>query len=69
MTEHALTYIILQTSFYKVINPLTLPRKMKLKLQYFCHLMQKANSLEKILMLGKLEGKKRKGVAEDEMVR
>ena len=40
---------------------------MKLKLQYFGHLMQKANSLEKILMLGKLEGKKRKGVAEDEM--
>ena len=69
MTEHALTYIILQTSFYKVINPSTLPRKMKLKLQYFGHLMQKANSLEKILMLGKLEGKKRKGVAEDEMVR
>jgi len=31
--------------------------------------MQKANSLEKILMLGKLEGKKRKGVAEEEMVR
>ena len=69
MAEHALTYSILQTSFYKVINPLTLPRKMKLKLQYFGHLMQKANSLEKILMLGKLEGKKRKGVAEDEMVR
>ena len=69
MTEHALTYIILQTSFYKVINPSTLTRKMKLKLQYFGHLMQKANSLEKILMLGKLEGKKRKGVAEDEMVR
>ena len=42
---------------------------MKLKLQYFGHLMQKASSLEKILMLGRFKGKKRKGVAEDEMVR
>ena len=32
---------------------------LKLKLQYFGHLMQKANSLEKILMLGKIEGRKR----------
>ena len=32
---------------------------MKLKRQYFGHLMQKANSLEKILMLGKIEGKRR----------
>ena len=30
---------------------------LKLKLQYFCHLMQRADSLEKILMLGKIEGK------------
>jgi len=30
---------------------------LKLKLQYFGHLMQKANSLEKTLMLGKIEGK------------
>ena len=34
---------------------------LKLKLQYFGHLMQRANSLEKTLMLGKIEGKKRKG--------
>ena len=34
---------------------------MKLKLQYFGHLMRKANSLEKTLMLGKIEGKRRKG--------
>ena len=34
---------------------------LKLKLQYFGHLMQRANSLEKILMLGKIEGKKRNG--------
>ena len=34
---------------------------LKLKLQYFGHLMQRADSLEKILMLGKIEGRKRKG--------
>ena len=34
---------------------------LKLKLQYFGHLMWRANSLEKILMLGKIEGKKRRG--------
>ena len=34
---------------------------LKLKLQYFGHLMQKANSLEKILMLGKIEGRRRRG--------
>ena len=34
---------------------------LKLKLQYFGHLMQKANSLEKTLMLGKIEGRRRKG--------
>ena len=32
-----------------------------LKLQYFNHLMESANSLEKTLMLGKTEGRKRKG--------
>ena len=34
---------------------------LKLKLQYFGHLMQRANSLEKILMLGKTEGRRRRG--------
>ena len=34
---------------------------LKLKLQYFRHLMQRANSLEEILMLGKIEGKRRRG--------
>ena len=34
---------------------------LKLKLQYFGHLMQRADSFEKILMLGKIEGKKRRG--------
>ena len=32
---------------------------LKLKLQYFRHLMQRADSLEKILILGKIEGKKK----------
>ena len=34
---------------------------LKLKLQYFGHLMRRANSLEKTLMLGKVEGKRRRG--------
>ena len=34
---------------------------LKLKLQYFGHLMQKANSLERTLMLGKIEGKRIRG--------
>ena len=41
----------------------------EVKLQYFGHLMWRADSLEKTLMLGKIEGKRRKGLAEDEMVR
>ena len=34
---------------------------LKLKLQYFGHLMRRADSLEKTLMLGKVEGRKRRG--------
>ena len=34
---------------------------LKLKLQYFGHLMPRADSLEKILMLGKIEGRRRRG--------
>ena len=41
---------------------------LKLKLQYFGHLVPKANSLEKNLMLRKIEGTKRRGITEDEMV-
>ena len=40
---------------------------LKLKLQYFGHLMQRADSFEKTLMLEKTEGRK-KGITEDEMV-
>ena len=34
---------------------------LKLKLQYFSHLIQRADSLEKTLMLGKIDGKRRRG--------
>ena len=43
--------------------------KLKLKLQHLGHLMQRSSSLEKTLMLGKIEGGRRKGATEDEMVR
>ena len=41
---------------------------LKLKLQYFGHLMRRADSLEKTLMLGKMEGGVEKGLTEDEIV-
>ena len=41
---------------------------LKLKLQYFGHLIQRVNLLEKTLMLGKIEDRRRKGRTEDEMV-
>ena len=41
---------------------------LKLKHQYFVHVIQRANSLENTLMLGKIEGRRRKGTTEDEMV-
>ena len=50
-------------SILKEINPeYSLERLMlKLKFQYFGHLMQKADSLEKSLILGKIEGRRRRG--------
>ena len=50
-------------SILKEINPeYSLEGLMlKLKLQYFGHLMRRADSLEKTLMIGKIEGRKRKG--------
>ena len=49
-------------SILKEINPKYSEELMlKLKLQYFGHLMQTANSLEKTLMLGKIEGRRRRG--------
>ena len=53
-------------SILKEINPeyslegLMLKLKLKLKLPYFDHLMQKTDSLEKTLMLGKIEGRRRR---------
>ena len=41
---------------------------LKLKLQCFCHLMRRADSLENTLMLGKIWGHEEKGTTEDEMV-
>ena len=50
-------------SILKEINPEYLLEglMLKLKLQYFGYLMQRADSLEKTLMLGKIEGKRRRG--------
>ena len=50
-------------SILKEINPeYSLEGLMlKLKLQYFGHLMRRADSLEKTLMIGKIEGRKRRG--------
>ena len=39
-----------------------------MRLQYFGHLIRTADSLEKILMLGKIEGRRRGGMIEDKMV-
>ena len=54
----------------KEINPESSLEGLMLKLtfQYFGHLMQRTDSLEKTLMLGKIEGKRRRGMTEDEMV-
>ena len=50
-------------SILKEINPKYSLKglMLKLKLQWFGHLMQRADSLEKTLMLGKIEGRKRRG--------
>ena len=48
-------------SILKEINPEYLLEELMLKFQYSDHLMQRADSLEKSLMLGKIEGKRRRG--------
>ena len=48
-------------SILKEINPEYSLEGLILKLQYFGHLMQRADSLEKTLMLGKIEGQRRRG--------
>ena len=62
---HYLIYILKEINSEYSLNGL----RLKLKLQYFGHLMQRAYSLERTLMLGRIEGKRRRGVTEDEMVR
>ena len=52
----------------KEINPEYSLEELMLKLQYFGYLMRRVDSLKKTLMLGKTEGKKRRGRAEEEMV-
>ena len=51
----------LNQSILKKINPEYSLEALMLKIQYFGHLMQRADSLEKTLMLGKIEGRRRKG--------
>ena len=57
-------------SILKEINPeYSLEGPMlKLKIQYFGHLMGRADSLEKTVMLGKIEDRRRRGVIEDGIV-
>ena len=57
-------------SILKEVSPeYSLERLMpKLKLQYFGHMMQRTNSFEKTLVLGKIEGRRKRGWTEDEMV-
>ena len=51
----------LEQLILKEINPEYSLEGLMLKLQYFGHLMRRANSLEKTLMLGKTEGRRRRG--------
>ena len=55
-------------SILKEIHPEYSLEGLILKLQYFGHLMRRADSLEKTLMLGKIEGRGRRGWRRDEMV-
>ena len=55
-------------SILKEINIEYSMEGLMLKLQYFGNLMKRADSLEKTLMLGKSEGRRMRGVTEDEMV-
>ena len=48
-------------SILKEINPEYSPERLMLKLQFFGHLIQRADLVEKTLMLGKIEGRRRRG--------
>ena len=54
-------YLFLIQVILKEINPDYSLEGLMLKLQYFGHVMERANSLEKTLMLGKTEGERRRG--------
>ena len=54
-------------SILKEIRPEYSLEGLMLKLQYFGHLMQRVDPLEKTLMLGKTEGREEKGMTEDAM--
>ena len=56
------------TPILKEINPEYSLEGLMLKLQYFRHMMQRADSFKKTLILGKIEGRRRWGLTEDEMV-
>ena len=51
----------IKTDIIAYYNISILGLMMRLKLQYFGHLMQRADSFEKTLMLGKIEGRRRRG--------
>ena len=57
----------LNQSILREVNPEYSLEGLKLKLQYFGHLMRRTNSLEKTLMLGKVEGRRRRGETENEI--
>ena len=59
--ESPLNSTVSNHSILKEINPEYSLEGLMLKLQYFGHLMQRADSLEKTQMLGKIEGRRRKG--------
>ena len=67
--ENPLDCKVFQPAILKEISPeYSLAGLMlEMKLQYFGHLMQRTDSLEKILMLGKFEGWRRRGMTEDEI--
>ena len=68
--ENPLDCKVFQPAILKGISPeYSLAGLMlELKLQYFGHLMQRTNSLEKTLMLRKFEGGRRRGMTEDEII-
>ena len=59
--ESPLDYKEINHCILTELNPKYSLEGLKLKLQYFCHLIQTADSLEKTLMLGKIEDRRKRG--------